>query len=136
MADTLSIILSGLMAQGQRFAVSANNIANTATVGALPTAASPASTIYKPLSVSYTALTAGGYGGGVSATVLEDQNGYSPVFDPSSVYANNQGLIAAPNVDLARESVNIIETKLLFKANLMALKTQNDMLGELLNTVS
>lgn len=135
MADTLSIALSGLMAQSQRLAASASNIANISTTGVLPTPQSPASTVYKPLSVSYTALTAGGTGAGVRAEVAPDPNGYSPVYDPSSIYANNEGFIAAPNVDLVREAVNAIETKLLFKANLSVIKTHKEMLGELLNTL-
>jgi flagellar basal-body rod protein FlgC len=136
MADALSIALSGLAAQGQRLSVSANNIANVVTVGALPSAESPASTVYKPLSVSYTALTAGANGSGVSTTVTEDPNGYSPVFDPSSVYADSQGLIAAPNVDFTHEFENILVSKNIFKANLSVIKTQNEMLGELLNTLA
>lgn len=136
MVDTLSVVLSGLTAQGQRFAASANNIANASTVGVLPTAESPGSTVYKPLTVSYAALMAGENGGGVRATVTESRNGYSPVFDPSSIYANNEGLIAAPNVDLSQELVTIMQTKLLFKANTMALKTQNYMLGQLLHAVT
>ena len=131
MSDTLSIALSGLMAQNKSLGAAASNIANATTTGALPTPQSPVSTVYKPLNVSYTSLT----GGGVTATVTPDQNGYSAVYDPSNGYANNQGLVAAPNVDLARQIVNIIETKTLFKANVSVIKTENKMLGDLLDTV-
>jgi flagellar basal-body rod protein FlgC len=136
MADAISIALSGLMAQSRRVAVSANNIANIATVGVLPTEESPASTVYKPLSVSYLALTAGGKVGGVSTTVTEDQNGYSPVFDPASVYANSEGLIAVPNIDFTKEFVNLMQSKSAFKANLSVLKTEKEMLGELLDALT
>lgn len=132
MADTLSVVLSGLAAQAQRLAATANNIANIGTVGALPTTESPASTVYKPLSVSYTALTAGG----VSATVTEEPAGYSAAFDPTSIYANKDGLIAVPNTDLTKEIIIIMEAKLLFKANILVLKTQKEMLGELLNSIT
>ena len=135
MSNVLSIALSGLNAQNTRLAASANNIANASTVGAVPTA-SGTSTVYRPLSVSYTALTAGtNTGGGVSAHVTEDADGYTVIFDPSSPFADSEGLIAAPNVDLAREAVNILESKLLFKANLSVIKIQKEMMGELLDTL-
>ena len=136
MADALSIAVSGLMAQGLRLAVSANNIANADTSGAIPTVQSPASTVYKPLNVSYNALTTGIGGAGVQATVTQDANGYTPVYDPSNAYANKDGYIAAPNVDLTTEAVNILESKLLYKANLSVIKAQDEMTGDLLNTIS
>jgi flagellar basal-body rod protein FlgC len=137
MVDAVSIALTGLAAQGVRLAVSANNIANADMIGVLPTAEAPASTVYRPLDVSYAALTAGaGNAAGVRAYVTQDPNGYSPAYDPSSIYANSAGVVAAPNVDLLRESVNILESRTLYKANLAVIKTERDMVGELLNTVS
>jgi flagellar basal-body rod protein FlgC len=132
MSDALSIAVSGLLAQGTRLAVTAGNIANVSTEGALPTATAPYSTVYKPLQVSFTALDSGG----VSAQVTARPQGYSVAYDPASNYANSDGFVAAPNVDLTRESVNLIETKLLYKANLAVIKTQDDMLGDLLNTIA
>ncbi len=131
MTDALSIALSGLMAQDQRLSATASNIANATTTGAVPTPQSPATTVYKPLNVSYTSLA----DGGVIANVTPDQNGYSTVYDPSNAYANSQGLVAAPNVDLSQEIVNLIETKTLFKANVAVIKTQDKMLGDLLDEV-
>ena len=137
MVSAVSIALSGLMAQSQRLAASASNIANASTTGVLPTVESPVSTVYRPLSVSMTALMAGeGIGGGVRAEVISDPDGYSSVYDTSSVYANNERLVAAPNVDLTREIVNLIEIKSLFKANLAVLKTHDEMMGELLDTIT
>jgi len=135
--NAISIALSGLMAQSQRLAASASNIANANTTGVLPTMEAPSSTVYKPLSVSYTALMAGNdIGGGVKVEVSSDPNGYSPVYDPSSVYANTDGFIAAPNIDLTREIVSLIEIKSLFKANLAIIKTHDKMMGELLDTIT
>jgi flagellar basal-body rod protein FlgC len=132
MVDALSIALSGLMAQNQQLSATASNIANATTTGALPTPQAPASTVYKPLTVNFTTLT----GGGVSANVTADQNGYSPAYDPSNPDANSQGLIAAPNVDLAQQIINLIETKAVYKANVAVIKTQDEMTGELIDTVS
>lgn len=132
MTDTLSIALSGLMAQDQRLSATASNIANAETTGALPTPQNPATTVYKPLNVSYTTLP----NGGVEAHVTPDQNGYTAAYDPTSAYANAQGLVAAPNVDLGQEIVNLLVTKTLYKANIDVIKTESKMLGDLVDTVS
>lgn len=134
MMDALSIALSGLTAQKQRVAASASNIANASTGGSVPSAdpSAPASTVYRPLRVDFSTLE----GGGVQADVTADANGYSVVYDPASPFANAQGLTAAPNVDLVAESVNLLESKSLFKANLSVIKTQEEMLGELLDTLT
>ncbi|MBU6474667.1 MAG: flagellar biosynthesis protein FlgC [Alphaproteobacteria bacterium] len=132
MVDALSIALSGLMAQSQRLDASASNIANAGTTGALPTPQSPATTVYKPLTVNYTALP----NGGVESNVTADPNGYSPVYDPTSNYANSKGMVAAPNVSLSQEIVNIVMAKTLYKANVDVIKTQDSMTGDLLNTIT
>jgi flagellar basal-body rod protein FlgC len=132
MSDALSIALSGLTAQKQRLGVAANNIANATTSGRVPTAGDPVSTVYKPLGVSLTALTAGG----VQSTVTEDPKGYSVSYDPDSVYANSDGYVAVPNVDLAEQAVNLIETKALFRANLAVIKTQEQLQKDLLDTIA
>ncbi|MCK5518734.1 MAG: flagellar biosynthesis protein FlgG, partial [Alphaproteobacteria bacterium] len=46
------------------------------------------------------------------------------------------GFIAAPNIDLTREIVNLLEIKSLFKANLAIIKTHDKMMGELLDTIT
>ncbi len=132
----VSVALSGILAQGQRLAASANNIANVATVGTLPTPESPASTVYKPLQVTFLSNNTENSAGGVTAQVSEDPEGYSAVFDPSSTYANTEGLVAAPNVDLNREYVNIIETKLQYKANVAAFRIEEEMTREMLNILT
>ncbi len=132
MVDALSIALSGLMAQNQRLATSASNIANAGTMGALPTPQAPATTVYKPLTVNYTALP----GGGVQSTVTANPNGYSPAYDPTNPYANNQGMVAAPNVSISQEMVNLILAKTLYKANIDVIKTQDSMTNNLLNTIA
>ena len=134
MTDAFSIALSGLRAQTTRLAATASNIANASTSGTVPSAnpSAPASTVYQPLNVSFSSLESGG----VAAAVTPDPTGYSVVYDPSSIYANSEGLTAVPNVDLSEEIVNLIETKLLYKANISVIKTQDEMLGDLLDTLA
>jgi flagellar basal-body rod protein FlgC len=132
MTDALSIALSGLRVQQTRLDAAANNIANATTSGRVPTQADPASTVYKPLTVSMTALNAGG----VSAQVSANPDAYSVSFSPDDPHANAEGLIAVPNVDLVSESVNIMTVKAAFKANLSIIKTQDQMLGDLLDALT
>jgi flagellar basal-body rod protein FlgC len=136
MVDAISIALSGLVAQATKLAVSANNIANANTTGILPTAASPVSTVYRPLNVSFIALNAGANNAaGVKAVVTEDANGFTPVFDPSSPFANTDGLVAAPDIDLTNEIVNVLESKLFYKADASVIKVQKEMIEDLLKIV-
>lgn len=135
MTDALSIALSGLKAQTQRLAATASNVANASTTGAVPSAdpSAPASTVYKPLQVTFSSLEDTG---GVRADVSPDPNGYTVIYDPSSVHANAEGLIAAPNVDLAEEAVHLLETKSAYKANVSVIKTQDEMLKDLLDVLA
>jgi len=132
MTDALSIAASGLRAAETKLSATANNIANASTTGPVPDASHPVSTVYKPLTVSLTPQA----GGGVSAQVNADPNGYSLSYDPASPDANAGGFIAAPNVDLTQEVVGLIQAKTEFKANTAVIKTQDQMLGDLLNTIA
>ena len=138
MVDALSIALSGLTAQSQRLAATASNIANASTGGIVPSAdpSAPASTVYQPLRVTFVPLDVGGIGAGVRAAVTPDPNGYSIVYDPSSIYANDAGVISIPAVDYATEFVNLIDTRLAYRANLSVIKTEDHMIGDLLNTIA
>lgn len=133
MTDAISTALSGLRAQTMRLAATASNIANVSTAGPVPSAdpSAPASTVYQPLRVDFTSLESGG----VSASVRPDPAGYSVIYDPSSIHANSEGLVAAPDVDIAEELVHLIEARLLYKANVSVIKAQDDMFGNLLDTI-
>jgi flagellar basal-body rod protein FlgC len=137
MIDSLFIALSGLTAQKQRLGAAASNIANAGTAGVIPDAsAGGVSTVYTPLRVDFTSREIGGRGGGVAAIVSPETSGYAVVYDPSSIYAGKDGLIAVPNVDLTAEAVTLMETKLAFRANVSVIKAQKEMMGEILDTIA
>lgn len=140
LTPALSNALSGLNAQKLRLSATASNVANVSTGGAVPgsaEAAAGASTVYRPLTVNITSQTLpDGQGAGVSAYVTERENGFSLSYDPSAPGANAEGFVAVPNVDLAQEAVNLIETKALFKANAAVIKVQDEMLGSFMDIVS
>jgi|HubBroStandDraft_5_1064220.scaffolds.fasta_scaffold29812_1 flagellar basal-body rod protein FlgC len=119
--STLSIATSGLSAASLRLDVAASNIANATTTGPLPAAdgagvpanSSNLPAVYVPLRVNQTDQSDGGTAATVSAV--------SPAFfvqsDPSASFANADGLVAAPNVDLASQFVQLLTAKYAFAAN-------------------
>ena len=110
--------LSGLLAAQKRIEVAASNIANAGSDGPLPDAVAASDDsvpkAYQPLRVDQQPLLSGGT---IAQTALVDpatQVSYSP----DSPYANAQGEVAVPNVDLTTEIVNTIVAKNAYVANL------------------
>lgn len=111
----MKIAASGMAAAMTSLTASASNVANAQTTGPLPGAQSanfPGS-VYQPAVVIQTTQP----DGGVGTTVIRPTS-YAPAYDPSAPYANAQGMVAAPNVDLATEMVNQLSASLAFRANL------------------
>ncbi len=130
-----SIPLSGMEAASLRLTASASNIANMSTDGALPVPGQPANTPvpYQPEQVQQ---TANGAAGGTTASVSNVSPAYVARYDPSASYANSQGTVAAPNVDVLNEMLNISTAKTDFSANLTVAESVNRMVKQLfeLNT--
>ncbi|MBR1177508.1 MULTISPECIES: flagellar basal body rod protein FlgC [Bradyrhizobium] len=119
----LSIATSGLSAASLRVSVAASNIANVQTTGPLPASggsSTPASpgiaptfpAAYVPLRVDQVSTP-----GGTAATVSAVSPSYTAQSDPSAPFANQDGLVAAPNVDIASEFVELATAKYSFIAN-------------------
>ena len=128
--STLSIATSGLSAASLRLDVTASNIANALTTGPLPaTSGSGASngasssnsgsnfSAYVPLQVNQVDQTNGSTPGGTAAVVSTVSPSFLPQFDPTSPFANQDGLVAAPNVDLASQFIQLLTAKYDFAAN-------------------
>ena len=119
MDDAMAIAASGLAAASASLTAGASNIANMETTGAVP-ATSPMqplpanSGVYQPVSATTQALP----GGGVAAAISNTPPSYTLAYDPSAPFANLQGMVAAPNVDLAAQAVNQLSSALAFRANL------------------
>lgn len=126
-----SIATSGLSAASLRVNVAASNIANVRTTGPLPasdrsstSAATGGSSVaptfpaaYVPLRVDQVAKSSGSAPGGTSATVSTVSPGYTVQSDPGAAFANQDGLVAAPNVDIANDFVQLAAAKYSFVAN-------------------
>ncbi len=150
MSSITATALSGALTQSQRLANSATNIANARTAGALPpppggpqAGPPPAGPLpggpegapppFQPL-VGGQEAVAGPDGGQGTRPVFRPANpGFLPEYSPDSPFANADGMIAAPNVDLARERVEQMQGLRSYQANLAALKTADEMEREVLN---
>jgi flagellar basal-body rod protein FlgC len=131
MISAINTALSGLNAASRRLENSANNIANqfsTSTSLNGQRVDKP----YTPQQIKQVTLEAGGV-----ATVTTDKDPASvSYFDPSNPQANEQGLVAFPNVDTAQELIGQQVAAYDFKANLKTIETANKMQQKLLDIIS
>jgi len=131
MSDAFSIASSGLRAASLRLEVSASNVANVLTAGRLPSAngATTAPAPYAPLRLDQVEIS----GGGSVAKVSAVSPGYTASYDPTAPYADANGMVAAPKVDLANELIQQLTAKYTFAANAAVMRTASDMTKTLLD---
>ena len=72
-------------------------------------------------------------GGGTAATVGKVSPSYVPQFDPTAPFADQNGQVAAPNVDLANEAVQQVIARYEFAANAKVLQVGSELLKSLLD---
>ncbi len=145
--STLSIATSGLSAASLRLDVAANNIANALTTGPLPaTGGSGASggtgnssnntnfpAAYVPLQVNQVDQSSGSTPGGTIATVSAVSPSFVAQFDPRAPFANQDGLVAAPNIDLGSQFIQLLTAKYESAANAKIIRTYSDTTKSLLD---
>jgi flagellar basal-body rod protein FlgC len=136
LGSSLTSALSGALAQTQRLSTSASNVANAGSTGAIPgtdgTVPTGKTAAYAPTATD-TVATAGGGTRAVSRPVTP---AYIAEYQPDSPQADENGLIAAPNVDPVTETTTQISALSAYKANLAVIRTQDDMEREAINTVA
>ncbi|TCU71423.1 flagellar basal-body rod protein FlgC [Bradyrhizobium sp. R2.2-H] len=142
-----SIATSGLSAASLRVNVAASNIANVRTTGPLPasggsgTSADAASSstsstypaAYVPLRVDQVDQSSGAMPGGTKAAVSMVSPSYIAQSDPGAPFANQDGLVAAPNVDITREFVELAAAKYSFIANAKVIQAYSETTESLLD---
>lgn len=136
MSSISAIAVSGMNAAVQRVNVSASNVANALTTGALPaangTVASGAPQAYAPLQVDQTAAPTGG----TQTTVTTVKPSFVAAYSPQAPFANQDGLVAAPNVDMSREMVGQMIATYTFAANVAVMKADDRMRKALLDATA
>jgi flagellar basal-body rod protein FlgC len=133
MSSVLSIAISGMQAAATRLQVSARNVANVRSSGALPDAQgtypADAPRTYTPLRVDQVDLS----GGGTQAIVSSVAPSHVPSYDPGASYANADGQVATPNVDLTEEAIQQLVACYTFAANARVVTAYNQMVKSLLD---
>jgi flagellar basal-body rod protein FlgC len=133
MSSISTIALSGMNAAARRLEVSASNVANVMSTGALPNAdgSVPAGPprAYAPLELVQTASA----GGGTQTTVTTVTPPTTAISDPQAPFANQNGLVAAPNVDLAQEMIGQMIASYSLTANAAVMRADGRMTRTLLN---
>jgi flagellar basal-body rod protein FlgC len=132
----LSIASSGLAAASRRLEVSASNIANAQSNGPLPTATGPAAASHPPAYVPQRVDQVEVAGGGTAAIVQPVSPSFVAAFDPSASYADPNGLVATPNVNLANEFIQQITARYSFALNAAVIRTDEKMFKSLLDIVT
>jgi flagellar basal-body rod protein FlgC len=145
--SVLSIATSGLSAAGLRVSVAASNIANVLTTGPLPATGGSGTSggagnssnnsnfpaAFVPLRVNQVDQTSGATPGGTVATVSTVSPSFVAQSGPTAPFANQDGLVAAPNVDLANEFVQLLIAKESFAANAKVIQAFNNTTKSLLD---
>ena len=126
MTDAISSAQSALSALSTSLAVTANNVANGNTDG------------FKSRDVRL-ATGPDGQGVRVGDLVADDSaGGYRPAAvsaqNAAGVYEPTVAMVETSNVDLARQAASMVETARTVEANAAVIRTQDDMLGTLLDT--
>ncbi|MDJ0609886.1 MAG: flagellar basal body rod C-terminal domain-containing protein [Kiloniellales bacterium] len=127
-----SSTLSSLQAQAKDLAVSADNVANARTRGLPLDGSAPTGGEYVPRRVVQTS----GSGGVVRTEEKPVSPPSVPVYNPTDPNADADGIAARANVDLVQEFAVQIRAENAFKANVAALKVQDEVLGSLLDIKS
>lgn len=131
--NSLNISGSALTAERMRMDIILQNLAN------LNTTMTPEGTPYRRQQVVFEerginfrdALRNENYkldGGGVRvADIVESQNDFTPVYNPSHPHANEEGYVMMPNVNRAEETVDLMAATRAYEANLTALRIVQSM---------
>lgn len=126
MTNPVSIALTGLQLASQKANAAASNIANANTSGAREGIEGPQA--YAPIDVVETSTEAG-----VRGEIVERDPATTLAYDPDAAFADEQGLVAAPNVDLGEEIINLKQAALAYKANAAVARVANEIEQEILN---
>ena len=117
------------MAASKKVQVAANNIVNADSTGSLDP-----NSPNQPYAARVTQDTSTA-GGGVRTVSLERNPPFVPSFEPDSPFANSEGMVGTPNVNLDEELINMKVAEHAYKANASALKTGLEMQNTLMDAL-
>lgn len=127
MGNTIETSLSGLIAATKKIDTVASNIANAQTVGSLTDSENAP---YNALTTVQTSQNPA-----VKAEIVNKNRPFVPSFAPNSPFADENGVVGAPNVNLTEELVISKEAEFAYKSNAQLIKTQIEMQDTLLEAI-
>lgn len=136
MSNVFSIAVSGMNAAIARLSNAATNIVNVSSTGQLPSAENEKATSFAPMDVVSLSNSSGDNILGVRTTLVPREPSYIVARDESSPDANEQGLIAAPNIDLTAEIVNSMFAEIAYKASAKLIAVEKRNQETLIDTLS
>jgi flagellar basal-body rod protein FlgC len=134
MNSIITTALSGLDAARQRLEVSAANVANVDSDGALPdpTAGPSKPQPYVPLRASQQSLASGG----TFTTIRPVDPAVALRYTPNASYARSDGMVASPNVDLVTEGIDRLTAARAYEANAHVVRIALDLERETLDVLA
>lgn len=136
MSNVFSIAVSGLSAAISKMSNAATNIVNASSTGKLLEKDGEKATSFVPRDVVTLSESVGDDLLGVRTESVSRDPSYYPMYEPSSPYANEAGLVAAPNVDLTKEIVDMMMAEVAYKANAKAIAVEKKNEETLLDTLA
>lgn len=142
-SNSFSISSSALTAQRLRMDVISSNIANAETTRASVSNGEAVPykrkmVVLEPNKTSFSSILQNQMGNKTSgegvrvSEIREDQSPLKPVYDPSHPDANAEGYVYMPNVDIAKEMVDMISASRSYEANVTALNSTKAMITKAL----
>lgn len=122
LVSAMSVARSGLDAATRRLEVAASNIANLRTTGAVP-GADGVTGAYRALEVRQTSAQ----GGGVETRVVARSPAWTVEPGPGDPNANENGLVAAPNVDVVVDATDLLMARIGYAAAAKVIEVADDM---------
>ena len=130
MISAIRTSVSGLNAASKSMAAHADNIANVRTTARVDKVSTgTAEEVFRPERVTNVSVR----GGGVEAEVVPVEPSHEVVYSPDDANANEDGLVALPNVNLDEEIVGMRQDRHAYMANLAVIRTADEMAGALLD---
>ena len=130
MIAAVSSSVSALRASSAALSERADNVANMRTTARLDEVESASSDeVFGSTRPTFVARE----GGGVDVRSVPIDPSHTVVFDPRDAKANEDGLVAAPNVNVEENLVGALQDRAMFLANLAVIRTADEMNGALLD---
>ncbi len=133
MYGSFDISTSALTAQRIRLETIASNIANIHSTHDAQGLPNPYRRLF-PIFESQ--RTADGGAGVRVAAIQQDMTDFRLVKEPGNPYADAQGFVRYPNIDLSTEQVNALETTRAYEANITAIETTKSMIASTLRILA